>query len=91
MHLVSLKVVAPKAIIQSFSYIILSINFALVGAILLLSYTIFFMTSMKTSLCMSANRFVGSTVISQFLNVSGLTIFALCATSQPTILLPEGI
>jgi hypothetical protein len=41
----------------------LSIDFALVGAILLLSYIIFFMTSMSTSLCMSANRFMGSTVI----------------------------
>jgi hypothetical protein len=64
LHSVSLKVVAPKAIIQSPSHTILSINFALAGTILLLSYTIFFMTSMKTSLCMSANRFMGSTVIS---------------------------
>jgi hypothetical protein len=55
--------VAPKAIIESPSYIVLSINFALVGAILLLSYIIFFMTSMSTSLCMSANCFMGSTVI----------------------------
>jgi hypothetical protein len=53
---------APKAIIKNPSHIILSINFALVGAILLLSYIIF-MTSMNTSFCMSANHFMGSTVI----------------------------
>jgi hypothetical protein len=51
------------AIIENPSYIIFSRNFALVGAILLLSYIIFFMTSMNTSLCMSANHFMGSTVI----------------------------
>jgi hypothetical protein len=61
--LISLTIVAPKAIIENPSHIILSINFVLVRAILLLSYTIFFMTSMNTSLCMSANRFMGSTVI----------------------------
>jgi hypothetical protein len=58
-----LKVVAPKAIIENPSHIILSINFVLVGTTLLLSYIIFFMTSMNTSLCMSANHFMGSTVI----------------------------
>jgi hypothetical protein len=63
LHLIFVKVVAHKAIIENPSHIILSINFARVGAILLLSYIIFFMTSMNTSLCMSANHFMGSTVI----------------------------
>jgi hypothetical protein len=62
-HLISLKVAAPEAIIKNPSHIIHSINFTFVGAILFLSYIIFFMTSMNTSLCMSANHFMGSTVI----------------------------
>jgi hypothetical protein len=62
LHSISLKVGAPKAINENPSHIILSINFALVGGILLLSYIIFFMTSMSTSLCTIANRCVGSTV-----------------------------
>jgi hypothetical protein len=45
-----LKVVAPKAIIKTPSYTVLFIYFALVGAILLLSYIVFFMTSISTSL-----------------------------------------
>jgi hypothetical protein len=58
-----LKIVAPKARTETPSYTVLCTYFALVGAIFLLSYIIFFMTSMNTSLCMSANRFMGSTVI----------------------------
>jgi hypothetical protein len=61
-----LKVVAPKAIVECHSGIVSPIVFAFVGAILLvfdLSYITFFMTSVSTSLCVSANRFVGSIVI----------------------------
>jgi hypothetical protein len=39
---ISLIIVAPKAIIENPSYIILFINFVPIGAILLLSYIIFF-------------------------------------------------
>jgi hypothetical protein len=61
-----LKVVAPKAIVECPSGIASSIVFVFVGAILFvfdLSYITFFMTSMSTLLCMSANRFMGGTVI----------------------------
>jgi hypothetical protein len=57
-----LKIVAPTAIIETPSYTLLCTYFALVGAIFLLSYIIFFMTSMSTSLCTIANRCVGNTV-----------------------------
>jgi hypothetical protein len=60
------KVVAPKAIVECPSGIVSAIDFACVGAILLvfdLSYITFFITSVSTSLCVSVNRFVGSTKI----------------------------
>jgi hypothetical protein len=61
-----LKVVAPEAIVECPSGIVSSIVFAFVGALLLvfdLSYITLFMTSVSTSLCVSANRCVGSIVI----------------------------
>jgi hypothetical protein len=66
LHSTLSKVVAPKAIVECSSDIVSSIEFCIAGAILLefdLSHIAFFMTSLSTSLCVSANRFVGSVVI----------------------------
>jgi hypothetical protein len=66
LHSTLSKVVAPKAIVEYSSGTVSSIDFCIVGTILFvfdLSHITFFMTSVSTSLCVSANRFVGRIVI----------------------------